>query len=158
MTPEKTGPDASLLDSLREGDSLRLRAEDAEDLAVISSLLQDAVAPLGDLRPLPKDKRFAAVFNRYRWETPGERALCALVIEKVARVRLKGVDPKQPKRLLNLLAIRLAEPEGGAAAALDLTFSEDAAIRLDLDGLAMTLEDVGESYPTRFIPEHDGDA
>ena len=41
---------------------LKLAAEDAEDLDVISARLQDAVAQVQDLVYLPKKKRFAALF------------------------------------------------------------------------------------------------
>ena len=47
---------------------LTLAAEDAEDLEIISARLQDAVAPLKDLVYLPKKRRFAALFNRFKWE------------------------------------------------------------------------------------------
>ena len=45
---------------------LKLIALDAEDLAVISAHLQDAVMKVGDLAFLPREKRFAAVANRLR--------------------------------------------------------------------------------------------
>lgn len=152
---QKTGPDASLLDALRGGAALKLRADDAADLAVMSALLQDAVAPLGDLAPVPADQAFIGMFNRYCWERPegGARTLCALTIGHVARARLRGVDRARPTRLLNLLALRVAEPDDRPAA-LELTFAQGAAIRLEVEKIALRLEDVGEDWPTRFRPAH----
>ena len=46
---------------------LKLIALDADDLAVISAHLQDAVLQVGDIAYLPKDKRFAAIANRFDW-------------------------------------------------------------------------------------------
>ena len=46
---------------------LKLIALDADDLAVISAHLQDAVMKVGDLAFLPREKRFAAVANRFDW-------------------------------------------------------------------------------------------
>src|SRR5262245_64592893 len=46
---------------------LKLIALDAEDLAVISAHLQDAVLKVADLAFLPREKRFAAVANRFDW-------------------------------------------------------------------------------------------
>ena len=48
---------------------LKLIALDEEDLAVVSSLLQDAVLRVADMTYVPAQKRFAAVLNRFDWET-----------------------------------------------------------------------------------------
>ena len=53
--------------------ALKLRAEDAEDLAVISAILQDALVPVGEMAYLPEEQRFVLVANRFRWE-PRRRA------------------------------------------------------------------------------------
>ena len=47
---------------------LKLIALDEEDLAVVSSLLQDAVVRVTDMTYLPAQKRFAAIVNRFVWE------------------------------------------------------------------------------------------
>ena len=47
---------------------LRLRAEDSDDLAVISACLQDSLVPVRDLAYLPDEGRFMLVANRFRWE------------------------------------------------------------------------------------------
>ena len=46
---------------------LKLIALDADDLAVISAHLQDAVLKVGDVAYLPREKRFAAMGNRFDW-------------------------------------------------------------------------------------------
>ena len=46
---------------------LKLIAFDADDLAVISAHLQDAVLKVGDIAYLPREKRFAAIGNRFDW-------------------------------------------------------------------------------------------
>jgi len=48
---------------------LKLIALDEEDLAVVSSHLQDAVVRVGDMVYQPSKKRFAAVLNRFDWES-----------------------------------------------------------------------------------------
>ena len=45
----------------------KLIALDEEDLAVLSSLLQDAVLRVADMAYLPKQRRFAAALNRFEW-------------------------------------------------------------------------------------------
>jgi len=47
---------------------LTLGAEDQEDLEIISACLQDAVTKVKDLVWLPRSRRFAGLFNRFKWE------------------------------------------------------------------------------------------
>src|SRR4029450_10962026 len=47
---------------------LKIIARDAEDLAVVSACLQDALIPLNEMRYLPQERRFIMVANRFRWE------------------------------------------------------------------------------------------
>ena len=44
---------------------LKLRARDLEDMAVIASVLQDALVPLRDVAFLKREKRFVMVVNRF---------------------------------------------------------------------------------------------
>ena len=46
---------------------LKLIALDAEDLSVLSANLQDAVLRIADIAYLPREKRFAAIANRFDW-------------------------------------------------------------------------------------------
>src|ERR1700739_345831 len=50
------------------GTALKLRAEDADDLAVISACLQDALVAVRDLAFVPQDQTFVLVANRFSWE------------------------------------------------------------------------------------------
>jgi len=139
-------------------DRLKLRATDAEDLAVISSHLQDAVVPLKDVGYFPEDRRFVLVAARFRWEevaaeppTPGriyERVRCGVRFEDVERVRHRGLDRRQPGQILSLLAI-----EGGDGF-IDLVFSAGAVIRLHVGRILCQAEDFGEPWPTQWRPAH----
>ncbi|MEQ8612153.1 MAG: DUF2948 family protein, partial [Parvibaculum sp.] len=111
---------------------LRLAAEDAIDLEVISAALQDAVCQVRDLAFLPSTRRFALVLNRFRWEGEGaarkqshERVRAGLHFENVVRVRARNISQDKPEGVLNLLAIRFDElnPPSGA---VTLVFSGGA--------------------------------
>ena len=117
------------------GAALKLRAEDTEDLAVISACLQDALVAVRDLAYAREDRSFLFVANRFRWENglrpaPGEvqyeRVLCGITFSEVAAVSYSGFRRTDDGRILSLLAIR---PEYGA---VHLEFSRGAAIRLDV--------------------------
>ena len=140
--------------------ALKLRAEDAEDLAVVSACLQDALVPVRDLAYVPEDRTFLLVANRFRWENglnpapdePAyERTLCGITFSEVAAVSYNGFRRTEDSRILSLLAIR---PEDGA---VHLEFSGGATIRLEVARILCLATDLGEPWPTQWQPRHDAD-
>ena len=135
--------------------SLKLRAEDDDDLAVISAILQDALVTVGEMVFLPEEQRFVLVANRFRWEPQGdgprhdfERILTGLRVDGVRKVQRRGFHPREAERILALLAIR-AEP-----GALLFDFAGGSSIRLDVERVLCHLDDFGEPWPTRWRPRH----
>jgi hypothetical protein len=141
-------------------DELHLRAEDAEDIAVLSSCLQDALVPLADMRYEPAERRFLLAVNRFRWEAGSaedsprvfERIACGIAVEDVREVRFRGIDPNKRDRLLELLAILVRDEEG--AMAIEFTFAGGGTIRVEADRIRIRLDDFGEPWPTRWLPRH----
>jgi hypothetical protein len=145
------------------GERLQLRAEDAEDLAVISSCLQDALVPLADMRYDRAAREFIVAVNRFRWEAceaalPDdavfERIACAVTFKDVRAVNLRGIDQSRRGRPLELLAVMVGEPEKIAGAIVLLVFAGGGRIRLELERISCTLRDFGEPWPTRWQPRH----
>ena len=143
-----------------EGAALKLRAEDAEDLAVISACLQDALVAVRDLAYAPEERSFLFVANRFRWENglgpapgevPYERVLCGITFSAVAAASYSGFRRSDDGRILSLLAIR---PEDGA---VHLEFSGGAAIRLEVARIICHAGDLGDPWPTPWRPRHDLD-
>jgi hypothetical protein len=129
--------------------ALKLRAEDEDDVAVLSTVLQDALVPVAEMAYLPDERQFVLVANRFRWEGQEvERTLAGLCIDQVARVQRRGFSPGDPDRILVLLALRA---EGGA---LHLEFAGGGSIRLEVEAIACRLDDLGEPWPTRWRPRH----
>ena len=102
----------------RAMDKLKLIALDEEDLAVVSSHLQDAVLRVGDMAYLPSKKRFAAVLNRFDWEKAVREADCeferrraALRFDRVLKAKLKHLKPRSQDRVLALLAVSFEPAE-----------------------------------------------
>ena len=142
---------------------LRLAAEDAIDLEVISAALQDAVCQVRDLAFLPSTRRFALVLNRFRWEGEGkarknthQRVRAGLHFENVVRVRARNIAQDRPEGVLNLLAIRFDElnPPSGV---VTLVFSGGAELQLEAEALECHLSDLGLVWETPNKPEHDLD-
>jgi len=139
--------------------ALRLRAEDREDLAVISACLQDALVSVADLAYDRAAQSFLLIANRFRWEcTPAadgdgtefERILCGLSFEGVVSVVYRGFRRTDQERILALLAIRPDE----TGAVIDLAFAGGATIRLNAAQIRCRLRDVGEPWPTNWQPDH----
>ena len=142
---------------------LRLRAEDADDLAVISACLQDALVSVRDLAYDPEARTFVLVANRFRWEATEtergeagrfERTLCAVALGEVENVAYRGFQRSEESRILCLLAIRPNLAESGGT--IDLDFSGSATIRLTASAIRCRVRDFGEPWPTAWHPDHPG--
>ncbi len=136
---------------------LRLIALDEEDLAVISANLQDAQVTGSDFAFLPNEKRFAFVCRRFDW-VQAKRGGCqwrasGVHFNQVIRVTRIGFAPSETSRVLNLLAVNfeVSDAPGGA---VTLTFSGDAAIKLDVECIETQLRDLGPCLPCGPAPEH----
>ena len=143
---------------------LRLKALDADDLAVVSGLVQDAVFPGSEMSWDRKARRFAILLNRFRWEDAPkaearareyERVQSVLVIEDVMRVQTQGVDPKDADVVLSLLSVGFTAADDGAGY-LELTLAGDGAIRVEVEALEVVLKDVTRPYvaPSKSKPAH----
>ena len=145
------------------GVALKLRAEDGDDLAVLSACLQDAIVPVRDLAYVRDRQMFVFIANRFRWESglrpaPGDfrrqRILCAVTFEAVDGASYRGFSRRDEVRILALLAIR-PEPAPGGGAAIHLEFSGHAAIRLEVARIQCRAKDLGEPWPTPWHPRHE---
>lgn len=142
---------------------LKLLALDAEDLAVLSAHLQDAVVRAADMTFDKPGRRFVAVANRFDWasnaHSDGEdltRKRCGLRFERVANAQVTGFRPGSDA-VLSLLAIRFEETEAPGGL-LTLTFSGNAAIRLTVECIEGQLKDLGAAWETQSKPRHEDDA
>ena len=143
---------------------LRLKAMDAEDLAVVAALVQDAIFPAGEMRGDRKARRFAILLNRFRWEDAEnaqnrrrdyERVQAILAFEDVMRVQSQGVDKSDPDMVFSLLSISFLPTEDGAGR-VEMTLAGDGVIGLDVEALEVVLRDVTRPYaaPSGKAPSH----
>ena len=120
----------------------------------MSALLQDALLASADMQFIPDDNSFVVLANRFCWEEADvkapQRRLCGLKIGQVEKAQTKGMQ-LEAGQFYNLLSIAYEEAENG----LILTFSGEAAIRLQIAGISATLQDVAEAHPGFARPEHE---
>lgn len=136
---------------------LRLFAEDADDLKVISAATQDAVTRAEHLKYDSRQRRFTLEMNRFRWEAgeaARERVRALLAVDGVLGVRTRAVSKADPDVVLSLLQVVFepsAEPPGGA---VRLLFAGDGEIAIDVEALDVSLIDSDYVWPTRHQPDH----
>ena len=142
---------------------LKLIAFDADDLAVISANLQDAVLKVGDIAYLPRESRFAAIGNRFDWadalkgDNSGSqeyiRRRAALRFERVLGAQLLGIDLGRKDAVLSLLAISY-EPGEAPEGKVTLHFADGGAIRLHVECIEAELKDLGPVWRVETMPKH----
>jgi len=152
--------DARFEDAPLSDNPLRLKAETADDLAVISSLLQDAIGTAANIAWMPKKRRLVAVVNRFRWENnaadrtaPFQRVQSALTIESVLKVSGRGVNSADKDWVFELLAI-LFEPSEGCAGTLTFTLAGGAEIAVQVECLDLSLADLTQPWQAQHQPKH----
>ena len=143
---------------------LRLFAHDAEDLAVISALVQDAVFPSAEMAWHPRQRRFAILLNSFRWEDRDaaaqagrkfERVRAVLEINDVVRVRSQGFARGAQDLVLSVLSIQFDAQDDGMGEIL-LTLAGDGLVALQVECVNISLVDVTRPYiaPSGQAPNH----
>ena len=126
----------------------KLIALDADDLAVISAHVQNALVQTGDIIWRQSEKRLVIGMNRLDWdealdgETEPRRLIAALRFDRVLSCKSRKIDLDALETALELLGIEFhpGQPPGGSAL---LMFSDGGALRLDLECLECELADLG---------------
>jgi hypothetical protein len=135
---------------------LRLLAQDAEDIAVMSAALQDAVGKIGDIRYEPGPRRLTVVLNRFRWEADGraaQRVRTALQIGGVLSVQARHLRRDAPQAVVELLAIGF-EPGEAPGGVVTLSFAGGGDLRCVVECVDAALADISTPWPTHRAPAH----
>lgn len=134
---------------------LRLLAEDAHDLQIISAALQDAVMRPVDIRWEKAQRRLTVVLSRFCWECGGTRVAAALQFGDVETVKSRRL-PRAPESALELLAMDFMPTEAPGGRII-MMFAGGGDLRIDVECLDAVLTDLSERWPTRVAPEHPAD-
>lgn len=134
---------------------LRLLAADADDLAVISAALQDAVAKIGDIAFEPRSRRLTLALNRFRWEAggKGERVRSGLQLGGVVAVKSRRLRRGARDAVVELLALTF-EPGEAPGGAVVFAFAGGGDLRAEVECLDVILADLSAPWPTPRTPAH----
>jgi hypothetical protein len=138
---------------------LRLLAEDADDLKIISAALQDAVAQVGDIHWEQRGRRLTIEFNRFRWEADDgklERVRAGLQLGGVMAVKARRLRRDVKGAVVELLALEFlpGEAPGGVIA---FEFAGGGDLRAEVECIDAVLADLSRPWPARKQPTHGAD-
>tara|TARA_Y200000002_G_C22525875_1_gene597627 strand:- start:21 stop:476 length:456 start_codon:yes stop_codon:yes gene_type:complete len=149
---------------MTEENKLKLRAVAAEDVEIMSALLQDGLVAASDFHYQKDAASFMMVINRFCWDqaddtesqTQPNRCLCGLQVAHVKRVSQLGLSAGE-NQFYNLLSITYEEAQKNEKVVnrLTFTFSDGYGIRLIVDELALILQDIAAPHPGLARPQHD---
>jgi hypothetical protein len=141
-----------------------ITAEDADDLEIVSARLQDAVARIKDLVYLPKSRRFAAVFNRFKWEDAEKfagrnlRVRAGVYFNNVLSVKAHNLLRESPYAIVSLLAVKFTPKDpDDCGGTVELLFSGGGAMRLEVECLDAGLTDLTGPWAAQARPKHQTD-
>ena len=135
--------------------TLKLIAQDDEQLTIISSLAQDSIIKSNEMGYDKKTKRFALLMNRYRHEEENpSRIRTAIHFDYVDSVKSVGIDKETNDDILVLLAIRF-EAKSKPSGSIFLEFSNNKSITFDVESIEAFLTDMGGPWKIPNKPVHD---
>jgi hypothetical protein len=141
-------------------DLLKLVALDKEDIEIISAHLQDAVVKVDEIVWQPEDHRLVVGLNRFDWEAASaqipawQRRRSALRFDRVLSFKSRNISPADKDKVLNLLALDFAETDAPAGT-ITMSFSGDAALRIDVECVESEVVDLGPVWATACCPDHE---
>ena len=139
-------------EALSPMEPLRLLAEDAVDLQIISAALQDAIMRPVDIRWEKEARRLTIVLSRFCWECGGTRFMSAMQFGDVEAVKSRRL-PRLPESALELLALDF-EPTEAPGGRVILMFAGGGDMRIDVECLDAVLTDLSDRWPARVAPTH----
>ncbi|HZW16438.1 MAG TPA: DUF2948 family protein [Brevundimonas sp.] len=131
---------------------LRLLAEDADDLHIISAALQDAILRPVDIVWEPQARRVTLALSRFCWECGGTRVMSAMQFGDVLSVKSRRL-PRGPEHALELLALDFVPGEAPGGRVI-MMFAGGGDLRIDVECLDAVLTDLSERWPAKVAPTH----
>ena len=140
---------------------VNIGAFDADELQILSALVQDAVLPMSEISWGKTKRRFALLVNRFRWEDEGrtrhapERVQSVIIVDHVLGVSSMGIDRGEQDTVLSLMSMTFEAGDDGTGH-ITLTLAGDGALRLRVEALEVGLRDVTRPYtaPSGKTPDH----
>lgn len=154
-THEAPAQDGQGQEASAQAAPLRLLAEDADDLQIMSAALQDAIMRPVDIQWERKARRLTVVLSRFCWECGGTRVMSAMQFGDVESVKSRRL-PRAPEGALELLAMDFIPTEAPSGRVV-MMFAGGGDLRIDVECLDAVLTDLSDRWPVQVAPEHPAD-
>ena len=143
---------------------LSLIAQNEEDLVVISTLCQDSIIKIENIKWAKKSKRFYLLINRFCWELNDLskkkssnmlRINSLMSFNSVLSVKSAGIQQNNNSDITSLLTINY-NFFNFEKQAIDLIFSGNSQISLNIECIDVFLKDISEPFEgtTSKQPKH----
>ena len=143
---------------------LSLIAQNEEDLVVISTLCQDSIIKIANIKWAKKSKRFYLLINRFCWELNDLskkkssnmfRINSIMSFNSVLSVKSAGIQQNNNSDITSLLTINY-NFFNFQKQAIDLIFSGNSQISLNIECIDVFLKDISEPFEgtTSKQPKH----
>ena len=143
---------------------LSLIAQNEEDLVVISTLCQDSIIKIANIKWAKKSKRFYLLINRFCWELNDLskkkssnmlRINSLMSFNSVLSVKSAGIQQNNHSDITSLLTINY-NFFNFEKQAIDLIFSGNSQISLNIECIDVFLKDISEPFEgtTSKQPKH----
>ena len=143
---------------------LSLIAQNEEDLVVISTLCQDSIIKIANIKWAKKSKRFYLLINRFCWELNDLskkkssnmlRINSIMSFNSVLSVKSAGIQQNNNSDITSLLTLNY-NFFNFEKQAIDLIFSGNSQISLNIECIDLFLKDISEPFEgtTSKQPKH----
>ena len=146
---------------------INLAAQNEEDLLIFSTLCQDSIIKISNIKWAKKSKRFYLLLTRLCWElnhfsniedTSLKRVNSILIFDNVLSVKSKGIRQSKSNMIISLLTFNY-NFSCFEKQSIDLIFSGEAQITIDIECIEVFLKDVSELFESTSsrLPDHEND-
>lgn len=138
---------------------LKLLANDAEDLEIISAAVQDAIVNMGGIYFDKPARALTLRMSRYAHEskTGQRRVEAGMRIDGVLSVQSREIDRSDKSAFAVILKAEFT-PSDAPAGELTVQFAGGGQIRVQVEALDVILADTDNTRKTKSVPKHDTDS
>ena len=134
---------------------MNLNAIDTDELKIISTILQDGLIEVNDIKYLPSIRSFFLMITRFMWEEKivnkvDQRIKAVLSFEDVLSVYSKNIDKLNKNKTLELVTFNYY-PNNSKNIEIELLFKNDAIIKLETEIIKCKLQDQGKPWSVKIV-------
>jgi hypothetical protein len=134
---------------------LKLMAETASDMQIVSAVLQDAIIRVGDIRLNLNAQTLTLVVSRFMHESDkSKRVKSGLRFHNILSMKAKGIDRTDPNAFLVMLSVEFVSDKKKPGGEVVLVFAGGGELRARAEYLETILIDYSNARETKSQPLH----